>query len=82
MPYDHGPYWSKRMGRCDAGLGGAREMVVSRGHPALRDVCAGGRHVSLYGLRETEETFVEGMVDDTTGKSLTMRAIPTARNEG
>jgi hypothetical protein len=36
----------------------------------------------LYGLRETEETFVEGMVDDTTGKTLTMRAIPTARNEG
>jgi hypothetical protein len=81
MPYDHGPYWSKRMGRCDAGLGGAREMVESRGHPALRDVCAGGRHVPLYGLCETGEALVEGMVDDTTGKSLTMRAIPVARNE-
>ena len=27
------------------------------------------------------ETLVEGMVDDTTGKSLTMRARPVARNE-
>jgi hypothetical protein len=37
--------------------------------------------VPLYGLRETGEALVEGMVDDTTGKSLTMRAIPVARNE-